>query len=52
MLLSVRDLSAILNSADTPEQKEFDRIVGARGLKAALKWRDERYAEQLGGMVR
>jgi enoyl-CoA hydratase len=46
------DLSAILNSADTPEQREFDRIVAAQGLKAALRWRDERYAEQLGEMVR
>jgi enoyl-CoA hydratase len=46
------DLSAILNSADTPEQREFDRIVAASGLKAALKWRDERYAEQLGEMAR
>ena len=46
------DLSAILNAADTPEQREFDRIVAAHGLKAALKWRDERYAEQLGGLVR
>jgi hypothetical protein len=46
------DLSAILNAADTPEQREFDRIVAAQGLKAALRWRDERYSEQLGGMVR
>jgi enoyl-CoA hydratase len=37
------DLSAILNAADTPEQGEFDRIVAANGLKAALKWRDSRY---------
>src|SRR6267142_1167747 len=37
------DLSAILNSADTPEQREFDRIVAADGLKAALRWRDSRY---------
>jgi enoyl-CoA hydratase len=37
------DLSAILNAADTPEQREFDRIVAADGLKAALKWRDSRY---------
>jgi enoyl-CoA hydratase/carnithine racemase len=43
------DLSAILNAADTPEQREFDRIVAAEGLKAALKWRDTRYGEQLGG---
>ena len=46
------DLSSILNSADTPEQREFDRIVASQGLKAALKWRDERYAEQLGELVR
>jgi enoyl-CoA hydratase len=46
------DLSAILNAADTPEHREFDRIVAAQGLKAALKWRDERYAEQLGGLAR
>ena len=46
------DLSAILNAADTPEQREFDRIVAADGLRAALKWRDERYAEQLGGTRR
>lgn len=43
------DLSAILNAAETPEQREFDRIVGAQGLKAALRWRDSRYGEKLGG---
>lgn len=37
------DLSAILNAADTPEQREFDRIVAADGLRAALAWRDSRY---------
>lgn len=42
------DLSAILNAAETPEQLEFDRIVAARGLKAALAWRDTRYGEKLG----
>jgi enoyl-CoA hydratase len=46
------DLSAILNAADTPEQREFDRIVAAQGLKAALKWRDARYGEQLGALRR
>ena len=39
------DLSAILNAVDSPEQREFDRIVGESGLKAALAWRDARYAE-------
>ncbi len=42
------DLSAILNAADTPEQHEFDRIVAAEGLKAALAWRDARYGESFG----
>ncbi len=37
------DLSAILNAVNSPEQQEFDRIVAARGLKAALAWRDSRY---------
>jgi enoyl-CoA hydratase len=41
------DLSAILNGADTPEQREFDKIVAERGLKAALAWRDGRYGEAL-----
>jgi enoyl-CoA hydratase len=40
------DLSAILNAADAPEQREFDRIVAADGLKAALRWRDSRYGER------
>jgi enoyl-CoA hydratase len=46
------DISAILNSSDTPEQREFDRIVASDGLRAALRWRDERYAEQLGSLHR
>jgi enoyl-CoA hydratase len=47
-VLSNLDLSAILNAADTPEQREFDEIVATRGLKAALEWRDARYGEELG----
>jgi enoyl-CoA hydratase len=47
-VLSNLDLSAILNAAETPEQREFDEIVAARGLKAALAWRDARYGEELG----
>jgi enoyl-CoA hydratase len=46
------DLSAILNAADTLEQREFDSIVAAQGLRAALRWRDERYAEGSGGSPR
>lgn len=42
------DLSAILNAADTPEQREFDTIVASKGLKSALAWRDARYGQVLG----
>ena len=38
------DISAILNGADTPEQRAFDEIARRDGLKAALRWRDGRYA--------
>ena len=38
---------AIINAADTPEQREWDAIVKRDGLKAALAWRDRRYDERL-----
>jgi enoyl-CoA hydratase len=41
------DLGAIINAADTPEQREWDEIVRRDGLKAALAWRDRRYDEHL-----
>jgi enoyl-CoA hydratase/carnithine racemase len=41
------DLGAIVNAADTPEQREWDVIVRRDGLKAALAWRDRRYDERL-----
>lgn len=41
------ELSAVLNTADTPEQQEFNAIAKERGLKAALAWRDSRYGESL-----
>ncbi|MHB1930572.1 MAG: enoyl-CoA hydratase-related protein, partial [Acidimicrobiales bacterium] len=43
------DLSAVLNAAESPEQREFDDLVRNEGLRAALAWRDERYGERLGG---
>ncbi|MEO8436872.1 MAG: enoyl-CoA hydratase/isomerase family protein [Chloroflexota bacterium] len=43
------DLGAIVNAADTPDQREWDAIVRRDGLKAALAWRDRRYDERLGG---
>ena len=41
------DLGTIINSADTPEQREWDEIVRRDGLKAALAWRDRRYDQRL-----
>ena len=41
------DLGAIINAADTPEQREWDEIVRRDGLKAAMAWRDRRYDERL-----
>ena len=41
------DLGAIINAADTPEQREWDAIVRRDGLKAALAWRDQRYEERV-----
>ncbi len=41
-------ISSVLNGADLPEQREFDRITRDQGLRAALRWRDERYGEQTG----
>ena len=41
------DLGAIINAADTPEQREWDKIVRRDGLKAALEWRDRRYDQGL-----
>jgi enoyl-CoA hydratase len=41
------DLGAIINAADTPEQREWDEIVRRDGLKAALAWRDRRWQERL-----
>ncbi len=43
------DLGAIINAADTPEQREWDEIVKRDGLKAALAWRDRRYDDRLAG---
>ena len=43
------DLGAIINSADTPEQREWDEIVRRDGLKAALAWRDRRYEAERAG---
>jgi len=41
------DLQAFINMSETA--REFDGIVRAEGLKAALAWRDRRYDERLAG---
>ncbi len=41
------DLQSFVNMSETA--REFDAIVRAEGLKAALAWRDRRYEERLGG---
>ena len=46
------DLGALVNAADTPEQREWDEIVRRDGLKAALAWRDRHYDERLAGSGR
>ncbi len=43
------DIGSIINSADTPEQREWDVIVRRDGLKAALAWRDARYESERTG---
>ena len=39
------ELSVTLNSLDSPEQREFDRVASEEGLRAALAWRDARYRD-------
>ncbi len=41
------DLQSFVNMSETA--REFDAIVRAEGLKAALAWRDRRYEERLAG---
>ena len=38
------DQSSMLNTADVPELAEFEKITKEQGLKAALKWRENRYS--------
>jgi enoyl-CoA hydratase len=38
------ELGAAIESARVPEREEFERIASDQGLKAAIRWRDERFA--------
>lgn len=40
------DLDAIIEAAEVPERREFNRIRAERGLKEAIRWRDERFREE------
>jgi enoyl-CoA hydratase/carnithine racemase len=37
------DLDSVIEAAEVPERREFNRIRGERGLKAAIAWRDARF---------
>jgi enoyl-CoA hydratase len=37
------DLDAIIEAAEVPERREFNRIREEQGLKAAIAWRDARF---------
>ena len=37
------DLDAVIEAAEVPERREFNRIRGELGLKAAIAWRDARF---------
>ena len=37
---------AVIDQDRTPESREFDRILGAEGAKAAIAWREARLARQ------
>jgi enoyl-CoA hydratase len=37
------ELGAEIESARAPEREEFDRIATEQGLKAAIRWRDQRF---------
>jgi enoyl-CoA hydratase len=42
-LLQGVEIGAEIESAQVPEREEFDRIAAERGLKEALRWRDQRF---------
>jgi enoyl-CoA hydratase len=39
------DIDAVIEAAEVPERKEFNRIRAEKGLKAAIEWRDARFRE-------
>jgi enoyl-CoA hydratase len=45
-LMANVDIDAVIESAEVPERKEFNRIREEQGLKAAIDWRDARFRER------
>jgi len=43
-LLQALETELVIESIETPESREFNRILKEDGLKAALAWREERFA--------
>ncbi len=41
-LLQALEIDVIIESTETDESREFNRVLEERGLKAALAWREER----------
>ena len=37
------ELGAEIESARVPEREQFDRIAAEKGLKEAIRWRDQRF---------
>lgn len=42
------DIDILIETSETPERVEFSRIVREQGLKAALIWREQRFAAAAG----
>jgi enoyl-CoA hydratase len=45
-LMANVDIDAVIESAEVPERKEFNRVREEKGLKAAIEWRDARFRER------
>jgi enoyl-CoA hydratase len=44
-LMANVDLDAVIEAAEVPERREFNRIREERGLRAAIAWRDARFRQ-------
>jgi enoyl-CoA hydratase len=43
-LLQALETDVVIETTETPESREFNEILDRDGLKAALAWREDRYA--------